>query len=53
MQLVLIIVVLVFSVPLILYASPIFLYIAPLIVVGILISLAIDFIRHNSGTIGH
>jgi hypothetical protein len=53
MQLVLIIVVLVFSVPLILYASPIILYIAPLIVVSILISLAIDFVRHNSGTIGH
>jgi len=53
MQLVLVFVVLVFSVPLILYASPIFLYIAPLIVVGILISLAIDFVRHKSGTIGH
>ncbi len=53
MQLVLIFVVLVFSVPLILYASPIILYIAPLIVVSILISLAIDYVRHKSRTIGH
>lgn len=53
MQLVLTFVVLVFSIPLILYASPIILYIAPLIVVSILISLAIDYVRHKSRTIGH
>ena len=53
MQLFLIFVVLVFSVALILYALPIILYIAPLIVVGVLISWVIDFIRKTSRSVGH
>lgn len=50
MQLFLIFIVLVFSVALILYASPIVLYIAPLIVIGLLISLLTDSVRHHSKT---
>ncbi len=53
MQLFLIFVVLVFSVALILYAAPIILYIVPLIVIGLLISFLIDFVRHHSKTVRH
>ena len=53
MQVVLFFVVLAFSVALFLYASPIILYIVPLIVVGIIISLVTDFVRHRSKTVEH
>lgn len=53
MQLFLVLVVLVFSVPLIVYASPIILYLAPLIVIGFLVSFLTNYVRRYSKTARH
>jgi hypothetical protein len=53
MQLFLVLVVLLFSVPLILYASPIILYLAPLIVIGFLVSFLTDSVGRHSKSVRH
>lgn len=53
MQFLLILVALAFSAALVLYALPIILYVAPVFVVGIIISLIADSIRHKSKAVAH
>lgn len=53
MQLVLVLLVLMFSVPLILYASPIILYLGPLIVIGFLVSFLTDSVRRHLKSARH
>lgn len=53
MQFILVLIVLLFSAALILYASPLILYIAPLIVIGVVISLLMDSVRHKAKTVRH
>jgi cytochrome c biogenesis protein CcdA len=53
MQLLMILIVLVFSGGLILFASPIIFYLAPLVVIGFLISFLTGYARHHSNSIGH
>lgn len=54
MQVFLVFVVLLFSAAIILYALPLILYIAPILVIGLLISLINDSIRHHRARVaGH
>ena len=54
MQLALVFVVLLFSIAIIVYALPVMLYIVPLVVIGVLISIAVDSHHHHgSRPAGH
>ncbi len=53
MQILVVLVVMLFSAALFLYALPLFLYIAPLFIIGIVISLVSDSVRHKSKPVGH
>lgn len=53
MQLILALVVLLFSIAIFVYALPIMLYIAPLVVLGVVISLIVDSVHHRSRLVGH
>lgn len=53
MQIILALVVLLFSIAIIFYALPIMLYVAPLVVLGVVISLFVDSGHHKTRPVGH
>ena len=53
MQILVVLVVMLFSAALFIYALPLFLYIAPMVIVGILVSLASDTAHHKSKPVAH
>ena len=53
MQLFLLFVILVLAAPLLLYAMPIIAYLVPLMLIGLVISILVDCVRHHSGAVTH
>ncbi len=53
MQIVLLIVVLAFAIPLIAFATPLLIYIAPIVLLGLLISWMVAANRHHHKPSGH